>query len=160
MNLNQVHLAGNLTRDPQVRTLAGDRTVTDFGLAINRRWKNADGETKEEVTFIDCECWGRVAEVVGQYCLKGSGVYVGGRLKLDSWQDKQGQKRSRIKVLAETVQFLGKAPVKATAASAETGFDTDDQGAQAKPPAAAARREAVKSAKAGAARSTDDEPAF
>ncbi|HYE04054.1 MAG TPA: single-stranded DNA-binding protein, partial [Planctomycetota bacterium] len=76
LNLNQVSLAGRLTRDPQVKALANDKVVADFGVAINRRWKGADGEAKEEATFLDIEAWGRTAELVGQYLAKGSPVYI------------------------------------------------------------------------------------
>ncbi len=120
-NLNTVVLAGHLTRDPEMRPLAGDKVVANFGLAINRRFKSPDGEIKEESTFIDCEAWGRTAELIGQYLAKGSAAYVEGRLKLDNWQDKEGQKRSRLKVVVENVQFLG-AP-RNKSANAETTSD-------------------------------------
>lgn len=107
LNLNHVTLAGNLTRDPEVRFLANEQAVASFGLAINRRYKGKDGEKKEEATFVDCEAWGRTAELVGQYLTKGSPAYVEGRLKLDQWEDKDGQKRSKLKVVADSVQFLG-----------------------------------------------------
>jgi single-strand DNA-binding protein len=105
-NLNSVTLAGNLTRDPETRNLPNDQIVVNFGMAVNRRWKGQDGEFKEETTFIDIEAWGRTGELVGQYLTKGSPVYVEGRLKLDQWQDKENQKRSKLKVVANTVQFL------------------------------------------------------
>lgn len=108
LNVNTVILAGNLTRDPEMRSLANERAVANFGLAINRRWKSPDGEVKEDVTFVDVEAWGRTAELVGQYLTKGSGCYIEGRLKLDTWTDQaSGQKRSRMKVVAESVQFVG-----------------------------------------------------
>src|SRR5690242_4041623 len=107
LQLNRVLLAGNLTRDPQVRFFANERAVADFGLAINRRYKTADGQMKEEVTFVDVEAWGRTAELVGQYLTKGRACFVEGRLRLDSWEDKKdGQKRSKLKVVADNVQFL------------------------------------------------------
>lgn len=102
---NKVILAGNLTRDPQVRFLANEQAVANFGLAINRRYKSGN-EMKEEVTFVDCEAWGRTAELVGQYLTKGRACLVEGRLKLDSWDDKDGQKRQKLKVVADSVQFL------------------------------------------------------
>jgi single-strand DNA-binding protein len=104
--LNRVILAGNLTRDPQVRFFANERAVADFGLAINRRFKGSDGQMKEEVTFVDIETWGRTAEMVGQYLTKGRACFVEGRLKLDQWEDKDKQKRSKLKVVADSVQFL------------------------------------------------------
>lgn len=106
-NVNTVILAGHLTRDPELRPLAGDKVVVHFTLAINRRYKGADGELKEDSTFVDCEAWGRTAELIGQYLAKGSGAYVEGRLRLDSWQDKDGKNRSRLKVVVENVQFIG-----------------------------------------------------
>jgi single-strand DNA-binding protein len=108
LNLNHVIIAGNLTRNPDVKTLANDRSVANFGIAINRRYKGADGEYKEEATFLDCEAWGRTAELIGQYLVKGSNCYLEGRLRLDQWDDKDGGKRSRVKVVVENVQFLGR----------------------------------------------------
>jgi len=104
---NRVMLAGNLTRDPQVRFFANERAVADFGLAINRRYKTNDGQQKEETTFVDVEAWGRTAELVGQYLTKGRGCFIEGRLKLDTWDDKEsGQKRSKLKIVADSVQFV------------------------------------------------------
>ena len=120
LNLNTVMLAGHLTRDPQLRSLPQDKTVVSFSLAINRRFKGADGEIKEDSTFVDCEAWGRTAELVGQYLQKGSGCYVEGRLKLDAWEDKEGAKRSRLKVVADSVQVLGKPKAKLSEAAATT----------------------------------------
>lgn len=105
-NLNTVILAGRLTRDPDVKFLNGDKTVGQFGLAINRRFKGGDGVLKEEVTFVDIECWGRTAELAGQYLKKGSGAFIEGRLKLDTWDDKDGKKHQRLKVVADSIQFL------------------------------------------------------
>ena len=107
LNINDVRLAGHLTRDPELRAIGSDKHVCNFGLAINRRYKGADGEVKEEVTFIDCEAWGRTAELVAQYLAKGSPAYCEGSLKLESWEDKEGKNRSRIKVRVDNVQFLG-----------------------------------------------------
>lgn len=106
--LNNVQLAGNLTRDPQVRFFANEKAVADFGLAINRRYKGANGETKEETTFVDVECWGRTAELVGQYLVRGRNCLIEGSLKLDQWEDKaSGAKRSKLKVVAQRVHFIG-----------------------------------------------------
>ena len=107
LNVNTVILAGHLTRDPEMRSLTGEKVVVNFSLAINRRYKGNDGEIKEDSTFVDCEAWGRTAELVGQYLAKGSAAYVEGRLKLDNWQDKDGKNRSRLKVVVENVQFVG-----------------------------------------------------
>lgn len=108
--LNTVQVAGNLTRDPQVRFFANEKAVADFGLAINRKYRGGDGEMKEETTFIDVEAWGRQAELVGQYLTKGRNCLVEGSLKLDQWEDKTGNKRSKIKISAQRVHFLGGAP--------------------------------------------------
>lgn len=106
LNLNKVMLAGNLTRDPEVRTLPNGSAIANFGLAINRKYK-AGEERREEVTFVDVECFGTTAQMVGQYLTKGRGAYVEGRLKLDQWDDKTtGQKRSKLKIVAEQVHFL------------------------------------------------------
>lgn len=107
MSVNVVILIGNLTRDVQTRQ-AGAGTVAEFGLACNRKFKAANGEQRDEVTFVDVSAWGRLGEVVAQYCAKGSLVYVEGRLKLDTWEDKEGGKRSKLTVVAESVQFLDK----------------------------------------------------
>lgn len=106
-NLNRVMLMGNLTRDPELRYLPTSNTaVAGFGLAINRKWKTPGGEAKEEVAFIDCEAFGKTAEVLNQYLKKGRPVYVEGRLKLDQWKDKEGQPRSKMKVVVESFQFI------------------------------------------------------
>jgi len=106
-SFNKVILMGNLTRDPELRYTPKGMAVAKIGLAVNRTWRNEAGEQKEEVTFIDVDIWGRTAENVGQYMRKGSPILIEGRLKLDQWDDKQtGQKRSRLGVTAETVQFL------------------------------------------------------
>lgn len=106
-NFNKVILAGNLTRDPEVRYTPKGMAIAKLGLAINRTWKNEAGETKEEVTFVDVDAFGRTAEVISQYLKKGRPILVEGRLKLDQWDDKQtGQKRSRLGVVLENFQFL------------------------------------------------------
>jgi single-strand DNA-binding protein len=107
-NLNRVLLIGNLTRDPEVRYTPKGTAVTEIGLAVNRIYSGEDGEKKEEVTFVDVTLWARQAEVAGQYLKKGRPVFIEGRLQLDSWDDKQtGQKRSRLRVVAENLQLLG-----------------------------------------------------
>jgi single-strand DNA-binding protein len=110
LSLNHVTLAGHLTRDPEVRMVGTERSVADFAIAVNRRFKGQDGELKEDTTFVDCEAWGRTAEIVGQYLSKGSPAYLEGRLRLDSWQAKDGQKRTRLKVVVDNLQFLGRRP--------------------------------------------------
>jgi single-strand DNA-binding protein len=110
-SFNKVILMGNLTRDPELRYTPKGTAIAKVGLAVNRVWTNEAGEKKEDVTFIDVDVFGRTAENVGQYMRKGRPILVEGRLKLDQWDDKQtGQKRQRLGVVAETVQFLGSAP--------------------------------------------------
>jgi single-strand DNA-binding protein len=107
-SFNKVMLMGNLTRDPEVKYTPKGTAIANLGLAVNRVWTTESGEQKEEVTFIDIEVWGRQAETAGQYLSKGRPVFIEGRLKLDSWEDKEsGQKRNKLKVVAERVQFLG-----------------------------------------------------
>lgn len=111
MNLNKVFLGGNCTRDPETRYLPSNTAVTAFGLATNRRWTDAKtGEVKEETTFIDCEAFGKVAELIGQHFRKGKPIYCEGRLKLDQFQTKEGEKRSKLKVIVESFQFIDSRP--------------------------------------------------
>lgn len=106
-SFNRVILAGNLTRDPELRYTPKGTAVAKIGMAMNRTWKNESGETKEEVTFVDVEAWGRQAEVIGQYLKKGRPFLVEGRLKLDSWEDKNThQKVSKLKVVLESFSFI------------------------------------------------------
>lgn len=107
-NLNRVLLIGNLTRDPEIRYTPKGTAVAEIGIAINRVFTGEDGEKREEVTFVDVTLWSRLAELAEQYLKKGRPVFIEGRLQLDSWDDKQtGQKRSRLRVIAENLQFLG-----------------------------------------------------
>lgn len=106
-NFNKVILAGNMTRDPELRYTPKGTAIAKFGLAINRNWTAEDGQKREEVTFVDVDAFGKQAEVIGQYLKKGRPVLVEGRLKLDQWDDKQtGQKRSRLGVVLESFSFL------------------------------------------------------
>ncbi len=107
-NFNKVILAGNLTRDPELRFTPKGMAIAKFGLAINRTWKSETGEAKEEVTFVDVDAFSKQAETLAQYLKKGSPLLMEGRLRLDQWDDKQtGQKRSRLGVVLESFQFLG-----------------------------------------------------
>jgi single-strand DNA-binding protein len=107
-SFNKVILLGNLTRDPEVRYTPKGSAVADLGVAVNRQYTLDNGEKREEVTFIDVTFWGRTAEVAGEYLKKGRPVFIEGRLQLDTWDDKQsGQKRSKLKVIGETMQMLG-----------------------------------------------------
>lgn len=107
-NFNKVILVGNLTRDPELRYTPKGMAIAKVGLAINRNWTSEGGEKKEEVTFVDVDIFGRTAENVAQYMKKGRPILIEGRLRLDQWDDKQtGQKRSKLGVVGEVVQFLG-----------------------------------------------------
>jgi single-strand DNA-binding protein len=104
---NRVILVGNLTRDPELRYIASGTAVTDIGLAVNDRRKNPNGEWEDETTFVDITLWGRQAEVASEYLSKGSPVLIEGRLKLDTWESNDGQKRSKLKVVGLRMQMLG-----------------------------------------------------
>jgi single-strand DNA-binding protein len=107
-SLNKVMLIGNLTRDPDVRYTPKGTAVAELGIAVNRRYTAENGEKRDETTFVDVTLWGRTAELAGEYLKKGRPVYIEGRLQLDSWDDKQtGQKRSKLRVVGEEMQFLG-----------------------------------------------------
>ena len=107
-NFNKVMILGNLTRDPEQRFLPSQQAVTNFSLAVNRKFKTQSGEEREEVTFIDCEAWGKQAEIINKYCQRGRPLFIEGRLKQDSWDDKTtGQKRTKMKVVVENFQLLG-----------------------------------------------------
>lgn len=137
---NRVILAGNLTRDPELRYTPKGTAVAEIGIAVNRSWKDESGQMQEEVTFVDVAAYGRQAEVIGQYLKKGRPILIEGRLKLDSWDDKQtGQKRSKLRVVLESFQFL------------DSGNRGGGEGAPA--PAAAPRR----SAPAAAAPASDSD---
>jgi len=99
---------GNLVRDVELRVTPKGTAIGQFGLAINREWKDESGTKREEVTFVDCEVWGKTAEIIAKYVTKGRPLFVSGRLKLDSWDDKTtGQKRSKMKIVVEQFQFIG-----------------------------------------------------
>ena len=104
-SFNRVILAGNLTRDPECRYIPSGTAVSDVGLAVNDRRKTPSGEWVDETTFVDITLWGRPAEVVAEFCTKGSPLLVEGRLKLDTWET-EGQKRSKLKVVGERIQLL------------------------------------------------------
>ncbi|HEY2102883.1 MAG TPA: single-stranded DNA-binding protein [Chthoniobacterales bacterium] len=144
-SFNKVILLGNLTRDPEVRYTPKGSAVADLGVAVNRQYTLDNGEKREEVTFIDVTFWGRTAEVAGEYLKKGRPVFIEGRLQLDTWDDKQsGQKRSKLKVIGETMQMLG--------SRGATGEEGDRTARPAKP--------ATPPKTAGAAEPDDDEIPF
>ena len=131
-NLNQVNLIGNCVREPEFRTLQSGTAVCDLSLAISRRWTE-NGQKREETTFVDVTLWARQAEIARDYLHKGDPVFIQGRLHQETWDDKQtGQKRSRLKVVAENLQLLtgrpangskpqavGKPPQRTTASGAK-----------------------------------------
>ncbi|HTV75535.1 MAG TPA: single-stranded DNA-binding protein [Candidatus Baltobacteraceae bacterium] len=106
-SFNKVILAGNLTRDPELRYTPKGTAIARLGIACNRKWKSESGEMKEEVTFVDVDAFGKQAETIGQYLKKGRPILIEGRLRLDQWEDKQsGQKKSKLGVVLESFQFL------------------------------------------------------
>ncbi len=110
-SFNKVILLGNLTRDPEVRYTPKGTAVAELGMAVNRMFSGENGEKREETTFVDVTLWGRTAEIAGEYLKKGRPVFIEGRLQLDSWEDKtSGQKRSKLKVVGETMQLIGGRP--------------------------------------------------
>jgi single-strand DNA-binding protein len=132
-NYNKVLLMGNLTRDIELRNIPSGQAVANIGLAVNRTFTDREGTRREETTFVDCEAWGKTAEIMAQYLSKGKPVFVEGRLKLDTWQDKDGGNRSKLRVVIENFQFIdskgggggsnggGRAPV-----AAGTGHDSHE----------------------------------
>jgi single-strand DNA-binding protein len=106
-SLNRVFLIGNLTRDPEIRHTPKGTAVGDLSMAINMTYRTQEGTDKEEVCYVDVVVWGRQAETCKDYLTKGSPIFIEGRLQLDQWETQQGEKRSRLRVRAERVQFLG-----------------------------------------------------
>lgn len=100
-------IIGNMTRDPELRTTPSGAQVCSFSVAVNRSFRDSAGENKEDVSFIDCSAWGKAGELIAQYTSKGSGIMVCGRLDQRSWEDKEGQKRSRVEIVVEDFNFLG-----------------------------------------------------
>lgn len=138
--LNKVFLIGNLTRDPELRVTPKGTAICQFGLAVNRQFKDESGQTRDETTFVDIEAWGKQGELVSKYLTKGSPAMVEGRLKLDQWEDKQsGQKRSKLKVVLDNVQFLSSrgAGAGGPAAGGEEGVDQTTPERHSPPPRAA-----------------------
>lgn len=121
---NKVIITGNLTRDPELRTIPSGAQVCSFAVAVNRSYKDGAGNLQEEVSFIDCNAWGKAGEIINQYCRRGSGILVCGRLRQHSWDDKEtGKKRSRVDVVVEDFNFLG-----AGSGEREGGFDRSNFG--------------------------------
>jgi single-strand DNA-binding protein len=105
-NVNKVFLMGNLTREVQLKHTANNTAIANFGIAVNRRYRNSNGENQEETTFVDCEAWARTAETMAKYLTKGRPVFVEGRLRLNEWQDRDGNKRSKLLVVVDTFTFV------------------------------------------------------
>jgi single-strand DNA-binding protein len=117
---NKVIMLGNLTRDPEVRYTPKGSAVCDLGIAVNRVYTTEGGERREEVTFVDVVLWARLAEIAGEYLRKGRPVFIEGRLQMDTWDDKQtGQKRTKLRVVGESMQLLGSRPGGAAGETAE-----------------------------------------
>src|SRR4051812_35199891 len=107
-SFNKVILMGNLTRDPQLKYLPSQMAVVEFGLAMNRKFRTQAGEDREEVTFVDCSAFGKTGELINQYFTKGKPIFIQGRLKYDSWDDKNGGgKRAKLTVGNENFQVIG-----------------------------------------------------
>jgi len=127
-NYNKVILLGNLTRDPQMSYLPSQTPVVEFGLAVNRRWRGQDGQQREETCFVDCRSYGKQAETFNQYMSKGRPVLIEGRLQLDTWEGKDGVKRSKHRVFVERFQFI---PVPGQSGAAQrTGPPAQEQTSQ------------------------------
>ena len=100
-------IMGNLTRDPELRSTPNGSQVCSFTVAVNRNFKDNSGSQQDQVSFIDCSAWGKPGEIIAQYAKKGSGILVSGRLEQRSWEDKEGQKRSRVEIYVEDFNFVG-----------------------------------------------------
>ena len=120
---NKVIIMGNVTRDPDLKRLDSGTSVCDIGVAINESWKDKEGNPREQTTFVDVVAWARQAETCAEYLRKGSPVLIDGRLQLDEWE-KDGEKRSKMRVRADRVQFLGGKPSETGAAKDESGKDS------------------------------------
>ena len=117
-NLNKVLLMGRLTRNPELRYTKTGTAVADFGLAVNRYYNNAQGQREEKTCYVDITVWAKQAELCAEYLSKGSGVFLDGRLEMDTWTTEDGQKRSKLHVVADNCQFLDRAPRAAAAGAA------------------------------------------
>lgn len=141
-SFNKVILMGNLTRDPESRVTPGGLTICKLSIAVNRVYSTQDGERKEEVTFVDCDAFGRQAETISKFMTKGRGIMIEGRLRLDQWEDQQsGQKRSKLGVVVENFQFVGGRGDEAGGSSGG-GSDYEDRSPPSRPQRAAPQRSA------------------
>jgi single-strand DNA-binding protein len=162
-SLNKVFLIGNLTRDPELRVTPKGTAICQFGLAVNRQYKDDSGATRDETTFVDIEAWGKQGELVAKYLTKGSPAFVEGRLRLDQWEDKtSGQKRSRLKIVLDNVQFLGRpgGGGGGQPAVAPTGGPVEDAGPAAEPSSVPPPRPSAKPAAAAPQENVDEDVPF
>jgi single-strand DNA-binding protein len=135
-SFNKVILAGNLTKDPELRYTPKGTAIAKLALAVNRRWTGEDGQQREEVTYVDIDAFGKQAETISQYLKKGGGILIEGRLRLDQWDDKQtGQKRSRLGVVLEGFTFLGTGRAEGGIAPAAGGAPAPRPQSRPQPPA-------------------------
>jgi single-strand DNA-binding protein len=144
-SLNKVMLIGNLTRDPEVRFTPKGTAVCDMAIAVNRRYLSDSGERVEEVTYLDIVLWNKQAELAGQYLAKGRSVFIEGRLQMDSWEDKAtGQKRTKVRIVCENMQFLDSKGGAAGGGGGGGGYQGggDDEGGYSAPPPQQQRRPA------------------
>lgn len=149
-SFNKVILLGNLTRDPEVRYTPKGSAVCDLGIAVNRQYTLDSGEKREEVTYVDVVLWSRLAEIAGEYLKKGRPVFVEGRLQMDTWDDKQtGQKRTKLRVIGETMQLLGSRPA-----------STGGEGGEERQPRSPGKATPPPAKSAAAAEPDDDEIPF
>lgn len=156
-SFNKVILLGNLTRDPEVRYTPKGSAVCDIGLAVNRQYSLDNGEKREEVTFVDVVLWARLAEIAGEYLKKGRPVFIEGRLQLDTWDDKQsGQKRTKLRVIGETMQLLGSRP-SAGSGSGEGEESSGGAGGYSRPPSSGSSRGSSAPPKAAPPPAPDDD---
>lgn len=147
---NKVTLMGNLTRDPELRTTPGGQSVASFSLAVNRTWRNANGEQQEAVDYIDCNAWGKAGEIITQYMQKGRAILVSGRLQQRSWEQ-DGQKRSKVEVVVEDFNFVG-GQGDAPSGGSSYSKSSSDSGASSKDDKPAAKKKDV------VVEDIDDEP--
>ncbi len=126
--LNRVYLMGHVTRDPELRHTASGMAVSDLGIAVNDKYRNKQGEIVERACFADAVVWGRQAETCCEYLKKGAPVLVEGRLQLDQWQTESGEKRSRLRVCADRVQFLNRRSAEPANPAPDSGASEEEVG--------------------------------
>ena len=123
---SKVIIVGNITRDPELRSTPSGTQVCGFSVAVNRNYRDGSGEQKENVSFFDCSAWGKSGEIIAQYAKKGREILVSGRLEQRSWEDKEGQKRSRVEIVVEDFNFIGGADGSASGSKSASGAAASD----------------------------------